>query len=387
MIIEGMERVSSPYDYNKEYLIYINPHKSKLRHLVKNRLAVRGLVLSDRKTVVFVDAKEADHDMIKQNLVDDLGFDLRHVEESYELFLTQIKSKEGSYYNKSLIVGDMKVYYRSVELGGMDIVDLFAMNFGLRNALSNLSEKDIKDYVNALMEQELMEGSISQRITSIIASLGLTVSTVVAPMKAVTHSTSAEAAVNAVEAVDAPIVIDEETFERWMTEPSHDEVEHKSMENIDADYYDLNELVRTDDFIYLALTMWGEARSQGELGMRAIGHVIVNRATVGANMWGGDTIPGVALHDRQFSCWNQNDPNRERMLNIDQVNPATPDGQAWKLAQVIAIQILTGHSDDPTGGATMYHSTSVNPYWAASERNQETTRVAGHIFYVDTRWL
>ena len=385
-VFEGTERVSSPYDHNKEYILYINPSRSKVKHLAKTKIAVRGLVLGDGRTFVAVDGSKCDHDMMRQNLTDDLGYDEAIVRDSYELFITDINSQEGSYYTDKVVIGDMNVFYRGVESGGMEFNQLLKINFGVKAAFGTLSESETKELINLILEDELMEASIGKQITAIAMSLGLVLSSVVAPFRAVTSNSSATQAVQQAASEDQPIVIDPETFERWMTEPSHDELEHKSMQDA-QDEYDFNAMVQSEDFIYLALTMWGEARSHGELGMRAVGHVIVNRVAVNANMYGGNTIRGVTLRDRQFSCWNEGDPNRDRMLNIENVDPATPDGQAWKLSQAIAIQILTGNSEDPTGGALMYHASRVTPFWVEDDRNVEVARIADHIFYVDRRWI
>ena len=133
------------------------------------------------------------------------------------------------------------------------------------------------------------------------------------------------------------------------------------------------------DRMILALTMWGEARSHGEEGMRAVGHVIKNRADSGKRMFGGDEIADVAMKNKQFSAWNENDPNREAMLNISNLKKGSPDHVAWEKAYQIAGEILSGKSNDPTKGALFYHTTGVKPYWAKTMK--PVTRYANHIFY------
>jgi len=63
---------------------------------------------------------------------------------------------------------------------------------------------------------------------------------------------------------------------------------------------------------YMARTLWGEARGESEEGQVAVGHVIKNR--VEKKTWYGKTIKDVCLKKWQFSCWNENDPNRIRFL-------------------------------------------------------------------------
>jgi len=133
------------------------------------------------------------------------------------------------------------------------------------------------------------------------------------------------------------------------------------------------------DMEILALTIWGEARSHGVDGMRAVGHVIKNRADSGRRMF-GEGIRGVALKKKQFSCWNEGDPNREMMQNINDL-PTGPDRSRWIQAQKIAEAIVTGRDRDPTKGALFYHTEEVEPYWA--KKLKPITRVASHLFYRD----
>ena len=70
-----------------------------------------------------------------------------------------------------------------------------------------------------------------------------------------------------------------------------------------------------DDISVMAGTLWGEARNQGDEGMIAVGNVIMNR--VKAKSWYGDHIKGVCLKAWQFSCWNDDDPNKEKILALD----------------------------------------------------------------------
>ena len=121
----------------------------------------------------------------------------------------------------------------------------------------------------------------------------------------------------------------------------------------------------------LARTIWGEARGDGELGMRAVANVINNRANIGG--WWGGSIVAVALMDKQFSAWNENDPNRAKMLSV------TADDKQFALALIIAKDVVRGVSVDPTGGATHYHTTAVSPDWR--DDSKITKQIGTHIFY------
>jgi spore germination cell wall hydrolase CwlJ-like protein len=108
----------------------------------------------------------------------------------------------------------------------------------------------------------------------------------------------------------------------------------------------------------MALTMWGEARREGEIGMRAVGHVIDNRHKSGRHgAYATDTVSAAY----QFSCWNEGDPNRVALDTIDRLRPDSADHRAWLAAKRIAGEILAGGSADPTGGALFYHTVAVAP--------------------------
>jgi len=156
------------------------------------------------------------------------------------------------------------------------------------------------------------------------------------------------------------------------------------------------------DVSVLAQTIWGEARSHGAAGMNAVGHVIKNRADAHKKMF-GNGIKGVATKDRQFSCWNNGDPNQKKMAEIKEIaehirDQTSPDDrpfeewyanlkgtgiyteyEAWKKATQIARNILQGKSDDPTNGALFYHTTAVRPNWAKGVK--PIGKVANHLFY------
>jgi hypothetical protein len=126
----------------------------------------------------------------------------------------------------------------------------------------------------------------------------------------------------------------------------------------------------------LAATVWGEARSEGELGMRAVAHVMVNR--VGQRF--GEDLTTVILSPKQFSVWNRGDPNRRHVANLVRDPQRDSDGE-WEVAQRIAREVLAGHSVDPTGGALFYHTRAVRPRWSRHGVGRQV--IGAHIFYAD----
>jgi hypothetical protein len=130
------------------------------------------------------------------------------------------------------------------------------------------------------------------------------------------------------------------------------------------------------DAYWMALTMWGEARNQGVEGMRAVGHVIHNRWVARRN---GAYVTDTVSAAWQFSCWNQGDPNRAAMLNIEALPKHGEDYRLWLVAKRVAGEILSGRSADPTGGALFYHTKAVQPAWSRGVAS--VTQIGSHLFF------
>ncbi|WP_202949827.1 cell wall hydrolase [Reyranella massiliensis] len=136
------------------------------------------------------------------------------------------------------------------------------------------------------------------------------------------------------------------------------------------------------DVLMLARTLWGEARGEPTEGQVAVAWVIRNRAARGrfaGRLFGQEgAVAFVCLQPWQFSCWNEGDPNRARLLALrdDQCR-----GQIGT-----ASNVLDGLVPDPTDGADRYHTIEPPPGaeawppdWASTMR--ETARFGGHVFY------
>jgi N-acetylmuramoyl-L-alanine amidase len=127
----------------------------------------------------------------------------------------------------------------------------------------------------------------------------------------------------------------------------------------------------------LAATAWGEARSEGEDGMRAVAHVMVNR--VGDRF--GDDLETVILAPKQFSVWNLGDPNRPLVRNPERYATGGVALETWESAQRIAREVLSGQSADPTQGALFYHTRAIRPYWSRYGQGRQV--IGAHVFYRD----
>jgi len=114
-----------------------------------------------------------------------------------------------------------------------------------------------------------------------------------------------------------------------------------------------------DDQEVLARTAWGECRGGGSIGMQSVINVICNRAA--SPKWWGHDIRSVCLKAAQFSCWLPSDPNRNKLMSVDESDAAY--NSALNLAQ----QAIEGTLPDITNGATYYYSikgVARTPNWA-----------------------
>lgn len=120
----------------------------------------------------------------------------------------------------------------------------------------------------------------------------------------------------------------------------------------------------------LALCVWAEARGEPQEGKDAVAHVVLNRAE--KQSWYGKNIRGVILSPKQFSCFNEGDPNREKVLCVQ-------NDEVWADCAMAAWNAYLGFSDDPTGGATHYCRFDVHPSWRS--KMEQTKQIGSHIFF------
>ena len=128
----------------------------------------------------------------------------------------------------------------------------------------------------------------------------------------------------------------------------------------------------------LARTIWGEARGEPTRGKEAVAAVVLNRvrrARKRGRYWWGNDIESVCLKPYQFSAWNPSDPNRDKLLSV------TSDNRAFRACLRIARRAVHGELDDPTRGATHYHTRAVNPPWARDRA--ASAEIGRHLFYND----
>ena len=131
-----------------------------------------------------------------------------------------------------------------------------------------------------------------------------------------------------------------------------------------------------DDVLTLARTIYGEARSQKEptAGREAVAHVVMTRVL--RKHLGDNTITKVCRHNKQFSCWNLDDPNRPVIVAANRgANPI------FDQCYAIAEQVAQNQLADNTGGATHYYSETIAPPNWAKPPAQRTTKIGSHLFF------
>lgn len=135
--------------------------------------------------------------------------------------------------------------------------------------------------------------------------------------------------------------------------------------------------VNENDLMVLARTIYGEARGEldrndgGLKSLQAIAWVVKNRMHQGRF---GASVSDVCLQPRQFSCWNEDDPNRTHILN------STFENKILQVCFLTAAHVLFGDTADCTDGADHYHSARIKtPHWAKDAK--PTKKIANHIFY------
>lgn len=103
----------------------------------------------------------------------------------------------------------------------------------------------------------------------------------------------------------------------------------------------------------VARTVYGEARNQDRTGQKAVAHVIFNRA---AKHYAGGLIAAVCLMPKQFSCWNDGDPNRKLILHVG------PDDNNFRQCMIAVLEAMG--EPDFTFGSSHYHTALVSPSWS-----------------------
>lgn len=137
-------------------------------------------------------------------------------------------------------------------------------------------------------------------------------------------------------------------------------------------YLGYKQFTRAADVDLLARTIWGEARGETIEGRIAVANVVMNR--VADPRWPG-SVRGVVLQPKQFSAWNEDDPNRRQLLEVTDENPV------FRECLAVAQAAVDGQLEDLTGGANHYFATWIDlPDWARSMAG--TVAIGAHRFLI-----
>ncbi|MDR1390997.1 MAG: cell wall hydrolase [Holosporales bacterium] len=133
------------------------------------------------------------------------------------------------------------------------------------------------------------------------------------------------------------------------------------------------------DMEIMAKTIYGEARGEcvekkatlaSFAPLIAIGNVIMNRSKESST-----SIASVCLAPKQFSCWNENDPNRKVIERVTLKDPI------FTRCFIVGAKIICEELKDITYGANHYYSRYLKkpPYWA--EGRTPVVKIGNHIFF------
>ena len=128
----------------------------------------------------------------------------------------------------------------------------------------------------------------------------------------------------------------------------------------------------------LAMNLYHETRGETLAGNIAVGYVTMNRV---ADKRYPDTVCGV-VHQAKYHGWDLVNPIKNRCQfswYCDGLSDNPQDGKAMLESVLIAKHIMAGTVTDISEGATHYHATYVNPYWA--DDMTVVLEVGQHIFY------
>lgn len=147
--------------------------------------------------------------------------------------------------------------------------------------------------------------------------------------------------------------------------------------DVRAEEYTTTDFKKDTEKMILARMLFGEARNCSREEKIAVAYTAINRANDGKK-WNGSTVKEAILVPKQYSCFNENDPNRKKIMN-----PEKYDKRSFIECLDVATRVLEGAYPDPTKGATHYHTLSSTPSWAKSTKIEKKGRIGDskHIFY------
>ena len=126
------------------------------------------------------------------------------------------------------------------------------------------------------------------------------------------------------------------------------------------------------DAYIVVVTLWMEARGEGEQGMQAVMNTIMNRSK--GNF---ENSRRVVLKPKQFSCWNGISNPEQKTIDISKKHR---NEKEFQIAIKLVDAAMKGKLKDITDGATHYFNPhKVLPTW--SKKMKKTVSIKNHDFY------
>ena len=141
--------------------------------------------------------------------------------------------------------------------------------------------------------------------------------------------------------------------------------------------YKTSDFSSDSDEILLARMLFGESRDCTYKEKLAIGYTVINRANDGKK-YNGENVREVILKDKNYSCFNNNNPNRVILMDPEMYEP-----KSWRECLQSSRDILSNKSIESNKGQTNYHTRRSHPYWSSSDilRINFKDKKFKHIFY------
>lgn len=136
-----------------------------------------------------------------------------------------------------------------------------------------------------------------------------------------------------------------------VTEPAKTQTKHQIN-------YAVKDFSGDTETILLARMLYGEARNCSNNERIAIAYTALNRNKDGKKWNGENDLKKVILCPYQYSAFNENDPNRKKLMD--------PQGKEWDECLDVAQGVLSGKYKNSVEGATHYHTRNINPKWTKS---------------------
>ncbi len=135
-----------------------------------------------------------------------------------------------------------------------------------------------------------------------------------------------------------------------------------------------------DERALFALCLYGEARGEAIEGKVAVASVIINRIKKGGRF--GRSLREVILKPMQFSCFNEDDPNKKQLESLAKTfYDALQINKSLRECFWVSCGFLDGWLQSNVKDADHYHALDSDPKW---NDNMKLVAVIGkHKFFKD----